>query len=103
MFGDIAGINSLYKLFFDLFFAANLTVFSESQQVTTTTKFASYVGFFWYARRNSARTQTAKCAINTFSACYGSRGCSSACMMSVSSRIASSVCGIIHVAAALLS
>jgi hypothetical protein len=37
-----------YQLFFDLFFAANLTVFSEAQQVTNASKFTSYIGYFWY-------------------------------------------------------
>ncbi len=37
------------QLFFDLFFAANLTVFSEVHEVTNPDQLTSYVGYFWYA------------------------------------------------------
>ncbi len=34
------------ELFFDLFFAANLTVFSEVHEVTNTDRLTSYIGYF---------------------------------------------------------
>jgi hypothetical protein len=40
------GLTLLPQLFFDLFFAANLTVFSEVHETTDGQKLASYVGYF---------------------------------------------------------
>lgn len=37
---------SLLELFTDLFFAANYTVFTQTQQVTDSTTLASYIGYF---------------------------------------------------------
>lgn len=37
-------------MFFDLFFAANYSVFSDTQKVTNHSRFKAYVGYFWYAR-----------------------------------------------------
>lgn len=37
------------EIFFDLFFAANYSVFSENQEVTNHARFKAYVGYFWYA------------------------------------------------------
>lgn len=34
------------ELFFDLFFAANYTVFSQNQSVTSSEHFKAYVGYF---------------------------------------------------------
>jgi hypothetical protein len=34
------------QLFFDLFFAANLTVFSQVHETSDASKLASYVGYF---------------------------------------------------------
>lgn len=38
--------NKIPQLFFDLFFAANLTVFSQVHQVSSYEKFTSFIGFF---------------------------------------------------------
>lgn len=37
---------SLLELFFDLFFAANYTVFSQTQAMTSSKAIAAYVGYF---------------------------------------------------------
>ena len=39
---------SLLELFYDLFFAANYTVFCETQGVNSADRFKAYVGYFTY-------------------------------------------------------
>lgn len=37
----------MLEVFTDLFFAANYVVFSKTQQVTSTDRIGSYIGYFW--------------------------------------------------------
>lgn len=38
---------TLLEIFYDLFFAANYTVFSENREVTNHDNFKAYIGYFW--------------------------------------------------------
>jgi hypothetical protein len=41
---------TLLEIFYDLFFAANYTVFSENREVTNHESFKAYIGYFWYVQ-----------------------------------------------------
>lgn len=44
---------TLLEIFYDLFFAANYNVFSDTQQVTGHSKFKASVGYFWFVQLSS--------------------------------------------------
>jgi hypothetical protein len=53
LYATLYNSHCLPQLFFDLFFAANLAVFSKVHEVTNKSQLSSYIGYFWYEKTSS--------------------------------------------------